>query len=261
MPILKDTEDNESSALPIYRIPPEVTLEIFTRCLPEALFPRLSVRSAPLQLSHVCTTWRNLALRTPRLWCRILLGTRYLEVPEDGSDYMPGAALDAMALKCWVERAGSHLMSADIRYPNYSRLTNPYLEAIHLIPPVFRVIVRNRMRWKGLKISMPGEHLLRACFVTQRNAPYLETLEVDDTFIPTVGPVKSKIRIYLPDYFAETLSTLSVPGGVVYRSFQSTSFPKLRNLFLKHSCIEECLYLLKHCPVLVYPSTSTAWTT
>ncbi|TDL13968.1 hypothetical protein BD410DRAFT_683360, partial [Rickenella mellea] len=53
---------------PICCIPSEVALEIFKFCLPDDIFPRPSVRSAPLLLSRVCHTWRILAITTPRLW-------------------------------------------------------------------------------------------------------------------------------------------------------------------------------------------------
>ncbi|TDL18376.1 hypothetical protein BD410DRAFT_728582, partial [Rickenella mellea] len=53
---------------PIIRIPCEITSEIFQHCLSENEFSRPSIKSAPLQISRVCSTWRKLAIRTPRLW-------------------------------------------------------------------------------------------------------------------------------------------------------------------------------------------------
>ncbi|KAJ7157227.1 hypothetical protein C8R46DRAFT_861735, partial [Mycena filopes] len=59
---------------PVLSIPPEITAEIFLRCLPPASVEsdadRLGphARRAPLSLLRVCRTWREIALSIPPLW-------------------------------------------------------------------------------------------------------------------------------------------------------------------------------------------------
>ncbi|TDL13718.1 hypothetical protein BD410DRAFT_779143, partial [Rickenella mellea] len=60
---------------PILRIPCKITSEIFQRCLSEDEFPEPTVISAPILLSRVCSAWRKLAIGTPRLWSKLLLGS------------------------------------------------------------------------------------------------------------------------------------------------------------------------------------------
>ncbi|TDL15271.1 hypothetical protein BD410DRAFT_732985, partial [Rickenella mellea] len=53
---------------PVLQLPCEITSEIFQHCLPEDGLPQPSIRSAPILLSFVCSTWRELSIRCPRLW-------------------------------------------------------------------------------------------------------------------------------------------------------------------------------------------------
>ncbi|KAJ7068783.1 hypothetical protein C8F01DRAFT_1119273 [Mycena amicta] len=62
------------AVFPVNNLPPEILSEIFVYCL-EALTPVESVPSfnakrptAPLLLTQICRTWRNIALSTPKLW-------------------------------------------------------------------------------------------------------------------------------------------------------------------------------------------------
>ena len=70
----------DASYFPINRFPRDVLAEIFVHCLPEVkLWPRISnvghstKNVAPLLLCNVCSSWRALALSTPRLWQDLFL--------------------------------------------------------------------------------------------------------------------------------------------------------------------------------------------
>ncbi|TDL18380.1 hypothetical protein BD410DRAFT_830912 [Rickenella mellea] len=236
---------------PIYRIPSEVFLEIFTYCVSHPEFPRPSVRSAPLQLCHVCRIWRKLAITTPRLWCKILLGPREFEGSHEEIDSPSRIALlfelYERILKVWMERAEGFLMSVHIRYTP-SDLIPPVAE--DLSPHAFRAVMKFPARWISVRLSMPGNHLAWTCMVTQRYFPNLKILEVDDTSIPAVGPASYKRPIFLEASVARRLSTLSVRGSIHTRRVETISFSRLRILSLTHACVTECLHLLKHCPAL-----------
>ncbi|KAJ7447302.1 hypothetical protein B0H11DRAFT_2082899 [Mycena galericulata] len=58
---------------PVRRIPPEILAEIFKFCVKNSLllgrdYSIDNPRVAPLVLSHVCSLWRAIAIKTPRLW-------------------------------------------------------------------------------------------------------------------------------------------------------------------------------------------------
>ncbi|KAF5310682.1 hypothetical protein D9619_007938 [Psilocybe cf. subviscida] len=56
-------------ASPIRRVPDDILQEIFMTCLPFDTNPTLiSVKKAPILLTHVCRRWKNLAFSTASLW-------------------------------------------------------------------------------------------------------------------------------------------------------------------------------------------------
>ncbi|KAG2089430.1 uncharacterized protein F5147DRAFT_587113 [Suillus discolor] len=58
----------------LWRFPTEVLSQIFNHCLPETTFSLspLSFRvKAPILLTRICQRWREVAVGTPDLWCRL----------------------------------------------------------------------------------------------------------------------------------------------------------------------------------------------
>ncbi|KAJ7166899.1 hypothetical protein C8R46DRAFT_1219278 [Mycena filopes] len=82
---------------PILTLPPEVTTEIFLRCLPEANVPP-SGDDAPIVLLSVCKEWRTIAISVQRLWNTVYLNFRH--IPRS-------ILLDEHILDVWFTRAGS----------------------------------------------------------------------------------------------------------------------------------------------------------
>lgn len=57
---------------PIQRMPVEIICEVFISSLPELVDDRRPcLRTVPLQVSHVCSWWRRIALDVPQLWTAI----------------------------------------------------------------------------------------------------------------------------------------------------------------------------------------------
>ncbi|KDR83067.1 hypothetical protein GALMADRAFT_24963, partial [Galerina marginata CBS 339.88] len=56
---------------PIRRVPPDILHEIFFHCLPTQRNSTMSSTDAPILLTHICRTWRETALTSPRIWARI----------------------------------------------------------------------------------------------------------------------------------------------------------------------------------------------
>ncbi|KAJ7681796.1 hypothetical protein B0H17DRAFT_1333617 [Mycena rosella] len=85
----------DSIVYPILSLPPEVTSEIFLSCLPTSYTDpnkkTANPKEAPMLLSHVCRTWRKVALSTPALWCELEFDLRH--------------ANDNHVLKTWLSRA------------------------------------------------------------------------------------------------------------------------------------------------------------
>ncbi|KAJ7696683.1 hypothetical protein B0H17DRAFT_928984, partial [Mycena rosella] len=62
----------EGALSPIRRIPPEILAEVFIFCrdssLDAASYSISDPREAPMLLAHICSSWRIVCHRTPRLW-------------------------------------------------------------------------------------------------------------------------------------------------------------------------------------------------
>ncbi|KAJ6488121.1 hypothetical protein C8R47DRAFT_940560, partial [Mycena vitilis] len=61
----------DSIVYPVLTLPPEITSEIFTCCLPSSADGRWNsadTDEAPLLLLHICRTWRKIVISTPALW-------------------------------------------------------------------------------------------------------------------------------------------------------------------------------------------------
>ncbi|OAX34341.1 hypothetical protein K503DRAFT_747560 [Rhizopogon vinicolor AM-OR11-026] len=65
------------------RLPVEVLCQIFVLCLPaETRHFRISSKLAPILLTRICRRWREVAVTTPSLWCRL-----YVNILSDREDW------------------------------------------------------------------------------------------------------------------------------------------------------------------------------
>ncbi|KAJ6561467.1 hypothetical protein DFH09DRAFT_1479786 [Mycena vulgaris] len=65
----------DSLVYPVLTLPPEITSEIFLHCLPTSYTDRernvVDPDEPPMLLTHVCRTWREIAISTHALWAEI----------------------------------------------------------------------------------------------------------------------------------------------------------------------------------------------
>jgi hypothetical protein len=57
----------------LWRLPAEVLSEIFVHCLPQTEYLEISLNSAPVLLTRICRRWREIAVGTSSLWCRLIV--------------------------------------------------------------------------------------------------------------------------------------------------------------------------------------------
>jgi hypothetical protein len=69
----------------LWRLPNEVLSKIFIHCLPEASFvpPGRSSNPAPMLLTRICQRWRDVAVDTPSLWCKLYAEVQHCELFTD----------------------------------------------------------------------------------------------------------------------------------------------------------------------------------
>ncbi|KAF8961828.1 hypothetical protein BDZ97DRAFT_1663533, partial [Flammula alnicola] len=58
---------------PARSLPSDVLHEIFYHCLPTHRNLIISASEAPILLTHICGSWRCIALDSPRIWAKLYI--------------------------------------------------------------------------------------------------------------------------------------------------------------------------------------------
>ncbi|KAG1816178.1 hypothetical protein EV424DRAFT_1073783 [Suillus variegatus] len=112
----------------LWRLPTEVLSKIFNHCLPETIFSLspLNLRvKAPVLLTRICQRWREVAVCTPDLWCRL-----YVEA-DDG-----GWKQAAFCYDLWLKRSRGRPLSLELGHnysPKLRSLLQPHMRRIKFL--------------------------------------------------------------------------------------------------------------------------------
>lgn len=108
----------------VWRLPPEILSHIFMYCLPEEQYLSPAPRLGPMLLTRICRRWRDVAVATPGLWCRLFVDVDY-------SDWQP----TAFGCNSWLKRSRQYPLSLAVKFladgiANQRILLQPYLNQI-----------------------------------------------------------------------------------------------------------------------------------
>ncbi|KAJ8073344.1 hypothetical protein PM082_011616 [Marasmius tenuissimus] len=94
---------------PSRRVPTDIWRLIFIECLPNNLYGLCTrtTKDAPLLLTAVCRSWREIALSTPNLWTSIHIYLPAPPVTMPDKDYIAKLRGRKKGLKAWLDRSGS----------------------------------------------------------------------------------------------------------------------------------------------------------
>ncbi|KAI3613220.1 hypothetical protein WG66_001594 [Moniliophthora roreri] len=154
---LKSFIDNHRSLLsPIRRAPVDVLREIFVECLPKDHIPVRNLKEAPLLLTGICRSWREVAISTPGLWNRIHIALPYPRMPPVTPDFRSLMKLREAGLQLWLGRSGSM----------------PLTLSIHTLMPSETVGVSDARWWSD---EEQAEAELRQCYMDflEKILPYV----------------------------------------------------------------------------------------
>ncbi|KAG1874396.1 hypothetical protein F4604DRAFT_742290 [Suillus subluteus] len=122
----------------VSRLPAELLYEIFMHTLPsfDELLPPSKLRS-PMLLTRICRRWREVAVDTPSLWCRLLVGFM--------SHHRKPRRREAFCYNTWLKRSrGLPLSLALTCRPNsLTRLLQPYTSQISCLRIVYCAATRD----------------------------------------------------------------------------------------------------------------------
>ena len=168
--IQKRINDHTTILSPARRLPPDVLHEIFFHCLPIHHNPIMKSSESPLLLTRICSSWRAIALSSPRIWSKV-----YIPLPGDPSISSGYGTINdettlsirrqrfagilrsrCGAVRRWLERSGACPLSLSVTYPsNCSGIQNPKDD--ELIHEMFEILLSFADRWRDVDLSMPED--------------------------------------------------------------------------------------------------------
>jgi hypothetical protein len=123
-------------------IPVELLTEIFLASLPPDGSSRPASKDGPLAISHVCSSWRQVAQSIPELWCNLALMTRA----------SPPKVPFPMVAGQWFDRAGKCPLSISII------LINNLDENAVKFNELIKYIVTFAYRFRSISLTL-GQHI------------------------------------------------------------------------------------------------------
>ena len=263
---------------PVRRLPLDVLHEIFLHCLPTHRNPIMNFSESPLLLTRICSSWRAIALSSPRIWSRIhiplpgdpSLASGYAIVIDEASlssrrqRFAGLLKLRCEVVRTWLSRSGTCPLSLSITYPaSRSHIQN--LKDDELSHEMFNILLSFADRWRDVNISMPEE--------------IYNKLQGD--MKPTMFCSLNSLKLNLHQQFpANTVKSpriqlLAAPGlcSITISAFQTTLhitenlvqpiWNQLTHITLASWISDRCLpALLRQCPNLVFGNfmvTSSHW--
>ncbi|KAJ7044763.1 hypothetical protein C8F04DRAFT_1027150 [Mycena alexandri] len=215
----------DPTTYPVLTLPPEITSEIFLRCLPKTReLDVVNPREAPLLLTHVCSAWRQIACSTPRLWTTFYITEKH--------GYLDDLANIA---ETWFTRAGKCALSVKF----HGSVTNE-TDFVSLLPG----LRRHAREVRSLELNADVSDLV------MMNPP-LECVSLQKLTIGVLGGLED-----LPEYSPLEMFTNGVPllREVLMRtappSFLALPWQQLTKFAGEMYTVGSCLEALRAMPNL-----------
>ncbi|KAL0573424.1 hypothetical protein V5O48_008546 [Marasmius crinis-equi] len=199
---------------PFRRFPIEIWEEIFVHCLPS--IPARTLKNAPLLLTRICRSWREIALGTPRLWnnIHIHIPSRNPKFPDpDGFRSLIRGRIDGM--KLWLNRSGSLPLTVSLSVGALLVRRSFDIDRV-AVGELLEGLASYSRRWKAIKIlhcRRPGlTDVVESSLgqLTQEDLPLLEEFNVPNSlFKRTEPPVPTLVPTGLA-YLITRSSTIRV---------------------------------------------------
>jgi len=163
--IYANLEHLRSLLCPIRLLPVELLSEIFTLSSDPVGSPSLS--NPIFAVSHVCSSWRNIAIHKSELWSSLRLEHVHFATRPDG--VIPLAGL-------WLGRSGDHPLRLFFQL-SLGATDTPGPTLIDLFVQLIRLYTPHFARWKDVFFEFhrfPGEHELFSDIPQNASLPHLE---------------------------------------------------------------------------------------
>lgn len=232
----------KSERSPVAQLPFEVLAEIFIHCLPPGDYLIPSDRHAPMTLTAVSQTWRDVAISTPTLWSSMCFGL---------TGKKPYAMIAELA-QMWLGRSGTCPLSIGLYVDFRGGLEfRPFEEAA--IAKVIQAIIRRVSQWRRVQFYIPCSWSLPAPTFATRDgdaAPELEALFLHTTNETNPGLVTA---LDIISNRAPKLRMFYIKGEHPGTDLLPLLSPQVTQVtFNGYHSSEEVLDILRICPKLVH---------
>ncbi|KAJ7145482.1 hypothetical protein C8R46DRAFT_549538 [Mycena filopes] len=209
---------------PVLTLPVEIVSEIFTQFLPPyPLCPPLVGLSSPTLVTHICHSWREIALRTPALW-------RAVDLRRDEGNLLIDKQVSIAHI--WLERSRSCPLSIEIG-------SEDELD----VSPFIAAVVPHRARWEHLSVDLALSDLP----LLSGPMPLLRSMLVT---VQTFGPPTTVVSwLEAPLLRSATLTDVTAKAIRL-------PWAQLTSLTLHRVFPSQCVTVLQQTPNLVHCSRS-----
>lgn len=224
-----DAQTRLSLLAPIWRVPVYIMQEIFFHCLPTDRYISPASTKAPLLLTQVCSSWRNLAISTPMLWSSLFVVLSPFNANER-----------TRLVKLWLGRSGQRALCFNVYAPTVDSQLHPLLD----------LLAANIHRLNHLSLTIPSTHLSSVNGIINGNAPLLESVVITLSKGGTAGHPTRPLRITSKS--ATRLRSLSLCFRDQVMQSYSFNMTHILDLNIVQTTLtaDQCLQLLAGCPYL-----------
>ncbi|KAK7031034.1 hypothetical protein VNI00_013824 [Paramarasmius palmivorus] len=174
-------DDHRALLSPARRLPRDIVAEIFLYCLPTNYLPVCDASKAPLVLTAICGSWREIAVTTPRLWQAIHFVFPSLFGYTIDEDFRTLCHFRRESLQLWLKRAGSLplTISCHAQY-NDKKPIHVAKELRTIYFEYVKILSRYSTQWKNLYLSSISRELLLPLQELKPNdVPLLSSLSLE----------------------------------------------------------------------------------
>ncbi|KAG1897116.1 uncharacterized protein F5891DRAFT_547129 [Suillus fuscotomentosus] len=234
--------------LALWRLPTEILSYIFVYCLPEDRYLSPASRQAPILLTRICRRWREVAVGTPSLWCRLWVAVEH-------NDWQKRA----FCYDVWLKRTLGHPISLALHCyndwnPLVRSLLHPYIHQISSLNILFgqveqpecvfkdfsalqELIIPNHTTFKQLCSFTPlWAHLTKVEISVYKPYAFLRLLSLCPNLSSLTNYAKSPQKTSLSPFTHPKLQSLRLYGDSwssrepLQNMFDALSLPNLRVL-------------------------------
>jgi len=166
-------------------LPTDILQEIFLSCLPTSHDSIITKKEAPTLLTQVCSSWRCIALNTPRLWASIHIPITItnLDVPllgESGDESLYMAATDLCmsnrltAVREWLSRSKDCQLS--FTFGSDPSLVGPNKHCEEAIS----LLLLQSTRWRRISVYASKYYVARFMALDAGLTPLLESVTISE---------------------------------------------------------------------------------